>query len=302
MRNPRPEAKINLSGRARRVSGLGSASNQYSHMSGRFYRANGNPLEKVAARCRELLTRQQIALGSPGTILVDLQTLIDFIGTAGIQTKSQVGNLPSQVLPELNARISDPIALPLHKRALLRDYPNLTGLFVLLRVMNLVRTHGKRLWVDPGSLAVWAGLSPAAKYFSLLDSWLLTASGEVAGKGYWEQADQYNSNLEFLVALPSGAWTEFDEWIHLSSGRGSISPWNVQLQTRFGLIQARPALRVVRPYALRMGNNCLLTPYADVDRVSPCLGAGKPFSFTRAALSTSRRAKSRFLSPSLHYH
>jgi hypothetical protein len=52
-------------------------------------------------------------------------------------TKSRNAALPADRLPGLNARISHPLELRL-KRALLRDYPNLAGLFILLRVMNLL--------------------------------------------------------------------------------------------------------------------------------------------------------------------
>ena len=41
----------------------------------------------------------------PGTILRDVETILEFIGPGGLKTKSQQGNLSSAVLPELNARL-----------------------------------------------------------------------------------------------------------------------------------------------------------------------------------------------------
>ena len=74
--------------------------------------------------------------------------MLEFVGPGGIVTKSRNASLPSELLPELNAKVSHPIQLAL-KRALLRDYPNLAGIFILLRVMDLLQMKGNRLAVCP---------------------------------------------------------------------------------------------------------------------------------------------------------
>lgn len=125
-----------------------------------------NPLAKVADPCRQLLTEQQIFTSGPGTILSDTQTVIEFIGTGGLLTKSKQGNLPSAVLPALNARLSQPIELSLN-RPLLRDFPNIAGLYVLLRVMNLAQADERRLRINAQTLAVWSGLNPTESEISL---------------------------------------------------------------------------------------------------------------------------------------
>ena len=225
---------------------------------------NANSLAKFADRCRELLSRQQIEAGFPGSILADIQTMIDFIGTAGIPTGSKQGNLPTDVLPELNARISQPVELSL-KRPLLRDYPNLAGLYILLRVMNFARTDGKRLEIHPERRAVWDELNSAERYFALLESWLLRASGEVIGAGYWQEGEQYSSNLEFLAGLPTKGWKAFDEWVHVSRMGLSISPWNAQLQARFGLIELAPLPLAARQLPIRgwMLGSARRTPWGE---------------------------------------
>lgn len=106
-----------------------------------------NPLWRNAATCRQLLTDQQITPAGPGTILRDVQTMLDFIGTTGLRSKSRRGNLPIDVLPELNARLSQPITLAL-SRPVLEDYPNLAGVYILLRVTELVLAEKGRVWVD----------------------------------------------------------------------------------------------------------------------------------------------------------
>src|SRR5439155_5003581 len=113
--------------------------------------------QSVADECQRRLTEQQIVPGNPGTILKDVDTWIEFIGPGGIATKSRNATLPAERLPELNAQISHPIELVL-KRALLRDYPNLAGLFILLRVMDLLQMQRNRLAPDPAALEFWRSL------------------------------------------------------------------------------------------------------------------------------------------------
>ncbi len=79
---------------------------------------------ELTEECRRRLTEQRIEPGNPGTILNDIQTMLEFAGQQGLVTKSRNAALPADRLPELNARISHPLELRL-KRALLRDYPNL---------------------------------------------------------------------------------------------------------------------------------------------------------------------------------
>jgi hypothetical protein len=204
-----------------------------------------NPLEKVAVACRQLLTEQQITPAGPGTILRDVQAMLDFIGTTGLPSKSKRGNLPMDVLPELNARLSQPITLTL-SRPLLEDYPNLAGVYILLRVMQLVRAEKGRVWVDADALARWTRLNPTEQYFALLEAWLLEAQdAELRGddRGLLEQFD---SNLRFLTFVLSREFKSFPEYCHKIEQSGCVSEWNTQLQQRFGLIEVEE-----RPLAKR---------------------------------------------------
>ena len=128
-----------------------------------------NPVDKHAEKCRQSSAGQQISTDSPGTILQDFQTLIDFIGSAGIRTGSHQGNLPAAVLPELNARLHHPLELHL-QRPLLRDYPHIAGLYILLRVMDLAHAEDGRVRVNESGLAYWSGLNSVEQYFALLES------------------------------------------------------------------------------------------------------------------------------------
>jgi hypothetical protein len=101
-----------------------------------------NPLAKTADVCRQRLHNQQTSADGPRKILRDVEAVIATIDERGLMTKSKQGNLPAKALPELNARLAAPTEIRL-KRPLLRDYPNLTGIYMLLCVMNLARVGGE---------------------------------------------------------------------------------------------------------------------------------------------------------------
>src|SRR4051812_17975646 len=152
--------------------------------------------EAMASRFKESLTGQQITAVGPGTILKDVETLTEFVGPDGIATK---GNLPIDRLPELNEKSGHPVQLNL-KRPLLRDYPNLSGIFILLRVMELFQVRRGRLVVCPSALDLWRGLNPTEQYFSLLEALLFQAQSSVLGGGRTrEEAQAFGTVTTFLA-------------------------------------------------------------------------------------------------------
>jgi hypothetical protein len=128
--------------------------------------------KQMAERCQRALAKQRLEGGMPGAILGDIQTLIDFIGVKCLTTGSKHGNLPAAVLPELNCLLSQPVELNL-KRGLLKDYPNIGGVYALLRVMNLARAADEHVAIDRGALERWTSLNPTEKYFALMEAWLI---------------------------------------------------------------------------------------------------------------------------------
>jgi hypothetical protein len=152
----------------------------------------------MAERCRRTLANQRLEGGMPGSILGDIQKLIDFIGVKGLATGSRQGNLPAAVLPELNRLLSQPVELSLN-RGLLKDYPNIGGIYALLRVLNLAIAGAGRLWVNPGALKAWSGLNSTEKYFTLMEAWLIHADSNLAGVGQTDRRVQFNSNMDFLA-------------------------------------------------------------------------------------------------------
>lgn len=198
-----------------------------------------NPLAKFADECEHLWREQQITATSPGSILSDIQVMLEFIRTNDLRTKSKRGNLPPNVLPDLNRRLSAPIELSL-TRSVLRNYPNVAGLYVLLRVMELVRVENGRLRLDEQAAARWAALNPTEQYFALLEAWLFLAEESVLGSVTRNMEPQFEVNLLFLSNNVTSRWRSFPEYSHYSIWLGGVSEWNAQLQMRFGLIEVQP--------------------------------------------------------------
>ncbi len=207
-------------------------------------------LTKHAASTQRFLSEAKFPVADSGTIVTDAEAMLAFIGPKGLAAKSRNGNLPSEALPELNARLAAPITLAL-KRALLRDYPNLAGVFVLLRVMDLVRAEGARVDLDPTALTRWQGLNPTEKYFALLEAWLWRAQADVIGGDSRRRQSQLVENMGFLVGLRTDSWTAFPDHVHTHERPGYLSAWNAQLQSRFGLADVKARALVLPNGQLR---------------------------------------------------
>ncbi len=195
----------------------------------------------LAGEFRRRLTGQQIALGNPGTILKDVNTFLEFVGPDGIVTKSRNSTLPADRLPELNAKASYPIELVL-KRALLRDYPNLAGIFILLRVMELLQMQGNRLIVCPVALDFWRRLNATEQYFALLEALLFQAQSSVMGGARTREEAQAFESVAAFLGLLTDQWRNFDHYESacILGPQGELPPWNLFVQQQLGLIEIRP--------------------------------------------------------------
>jgi len=129
-----------------------------------------------------VLQQTKIDEHSPGPLLTNIETVIDFIGT-GLKTTSAYFGLPQGVLAELNEAMVDPLPHDL-KRPQLRSFPTLMGLFMLLRGLGLAvgQTKPKRVvLIDPRVHERWQALNPIERYFNLTASCLYDASWDCVG-------------------------------------------------------------------------------------------------------------------------
>ncbi len=197
-------------------------------------------LQKSAGEYQRRLGAQQIVPGNPGTILRDIDVLLDFVGRDGIVTKSRNSTFPAERLPALNAAVGHPIELAL-TRPLLRDYPNLAGLYILLRVMDLLQTKANRLVVDPRALEFWRTLNPTEQYFALLEALLFEAQTTVLGGERRPREAPANQAVPVFLSHLTEQWREFDSYeaAYDLGPKGTMPTWNVFAQQQLGLIEIR---------------------------------------------------------------
>lgn len=130
-----------------------------------------------------LLQQQAITDTSPGTILQDFQALLDLV-VSGVAVSSSTETLPPKALAELNQRMAKPIAIDL-QRPVHKSYPNLHGLYLLLRASGMteitLQRKQKVLRLKPALLDSWQQLNPSERYFTLLEAWLIRSNEEFWG-------------------------------------------------------------------------------------------------------------------------
>ena len=140
---------------------------------------------KLASKHQAILRQQTIDEDSPGTILKDFASLLDFIGGEGIAVSGKHDLLPMKRLPELNAQFTHPIELDL-KRPQQKSYPNINGLYLLLRATGLgvVKriNNSAVLALDDVVLNSWRQLNPTERYFTLFETWLLRGDTQILGE------------------------------------------------------------------------------------------------------------------------
>lgn len=127
----------------------------------------------------------EISEQGPGTILRDFEALLSFVRERELPVSKTYELLPLKVLPQINARLAQPVELGL-KRPQLKSYPHIQGLYLLLRASGLGRVEGTPsrpvLVIDPAVYDAWTGLNPTERYFTLLEAWLLRGQPEIVGE------------------------------------------------------------------------------------------------------------------------
>jgi hypothetical protein len=138
--------------------------------------------EPLALAYQQLLQDQVIDERGPGTVLRDVETILNFIGSDGVAVSAKTSHLPPKTLVALNAKLTQPVEIDL-KRRLQKSYPNIHGLYLVLRASGLCVVVGSgsrsRLLVEGGALDSWKALNPTERYFSLLEAWMVRGNPEI---------------------------------------------------------------------------------------------------------------------------
>jgi hypothetical protein len=85
---------------------------------------------------RQILRSQTIDENGPGAILRDFEALLSYVGQEVVSVSDKHDLPDSKSLAPLNARLTHPVELGL-KRPQQKSYPNIQGLYMLLRATGL---------------------------------------------------------------------------------------------------------------------------------------------------------------------
>ncbi|MCU0567737.1 MAG: plasmid pRiA4b ORF-3 family protein [Oculatellaceae cyanobacterium Prado106] len=189
----------------------------------------------------DLLRSQTITEESPGFILKDFRTLLNFLQEEQVLAGGKNQLLQLKFLPALNDRLSHSTDLRL-KRPVHKSYPYIHGLYLLLRVMAIVqimpRGRNQVFELDEARLQAWNQLNPTEQYFALLEAWLIVANEAVLGEArsreiinqvalYWQLTeptqkitnDLLQDGLERLPGLPHLALAELFGLLSIQPGK-----------------------------------------------------------------------------------
>jgi len=179
----------------------------------------------------------------PGTILHDFEALLSYIRGHGLSV-SKVNQVPSlTLLPQINALLARPIEVRL-KRPVLKSYPQLEGLYLLLRATGLGQVGGTgskpMLLVDPALYAAWSALNPTERYFNLLETWLLRGDPEIVGAGTGASSDPVRQFIDAAEMMRRAG----DEGLQIEDNNEVAWFWNyspgkmgIALLELFGLLR-----------------------------------------------------------------
>jgi hypothetical protein len=168
----------------------------------------------LTADKKQLLQQQTISQHTPGTILKDFQTILEFLQPDGVEVSNTHHQFSLKYLQQLNSLLSSPIDINF-KRPVQKSYPYIHGLYFLLRASGLSQliTKGKKskLVLDPIFLQIWQNFNPTEQYFTLLESWLVWGGNKLLGNER-DMFDQAYLCLLFWEDMPE-AGLKFNSYL-----------------------------------------------------------------------------------------
>jgi hypothetical protein len=139
---------------------------------------------EFSAGHKQILKETKFSEHSPGTLLHDFDAFLSFVKESDFAL-TDAHQLPLRSLPEINARLANPIKLGL-KRPQQKSYPHINGLYLLLRASGLTAVDGTgkkpRLIVVEEIYQQWQELNMTEHYCTLLETWLLRGDEEIIGE------------------------------------------------------------------------------------------------------------------------
>lgn len=200
---------------------------------------NSDQVAPLSSAQETLLRKKTITQDAPGTILRDVETMLDFVGEDGLRLSASRGAIYTKALPDINEQLSHSLEVD-YKRLTQKAYPTIAGLNLLLRAAALVRVNREgthpNMELNERVVASWRDLNPTEQYMSLLEAWLNRADEDVifddigaGGMGTLVEV------LQLVQDIPPTGWDlSFDD------RRGAIRYWpgypGLALMWMFGLV------------------------------------------------------------------
>lgn len=190
----------------------------------------------LSLKHQQILREQAITEDEPGRVLRDFETLLAFVGQREVKVSGTHQLLSMNLLAELNAQLSRPLRSGL-KRPQQRSYPYINGLYLLLRAsgLSLITSDGKQpvLSLDQAGLSSWRSLNATERYFTLLETWLVRADGEIIGER--DPIGTLFKCVTFMESIPeSGLQVAGNKQAEQSTIPYSIGAYNLALLELFG--------------------------------------------------------------------
>lgn len=187
---------------------------------------------------KELLCRTEFHAQSPGPLLADFETLINFVGPQGIPVGKRGHLLATDSFYQLNARLCRSVSVSLN-RPKQKSFPHINGLYLLLRAAGLVYVAGSTskplLVLDETVLQSWQRLNATERYFNLLEAWQIWGSPDMISERL-TMGGISSQCLMFWNRLPAGRERRVVDEDEMS--RFSYIPgwYNLALMELFGWI------------------------------------------------------------------
>lgn len=232
--------------------------------------------DDLSAEEVSLLRQQVITETEPGTIVRDFEVVLEAMGDRGFPVSGKQQHMAAKTVVALNTQLSQPIETAF-QRPVQKSYPNLHGLYLLLRVTGLaqIETVGKSAYLkrNPEQFAAWEQLNPTEKYFTLLEAWIIRGNPEILG----EERNPFKEGARVLQTWPRLMST--NQRYRSYNEQNNLNYWpglhNLALMQLFGWItvttgkpEAGKGWRVKRIQSLPLGEamvRLLLKAYIDQD-------------------------------------
>ncbi len=148
-----------------------------------------------------ILRNTEINDENPGSILKDFRSVIKYLQNNKVPATPSAGYFSISHLAPMNEILSNPIRID-KKRPQKKSFPNLMGLYLLLRGTGLLiipKDTKDFLRIDQKALASWSGLNDTEAYFTLLETWLIRSSPK-------DILDEHNLTNDFLMTACNSFW------------------------------------------------------------------------------------------------